>query len=542
MFQKTHILFPILVAILGLLSCEKHEEAPLSPEQREEQEYIEEQSLTITAENGIFYADNKDNEVTLFEGESGELSLSFDNNNGKVVFKDITLDFDRETQLTTPNVTLKGKTTTVNIYFTDCSEGFVTYNLKDVRTSSMYQYTYFIHTEKDMDTVDDTPEEEDNPEQEDTSSLHFAIENKRYILKDMPLDIEVTSNQVIDTLIDTHNLSLLIDNKETQYDINNKGNNLVLTCPSIPQEIGKHEVKLIVTPLNEDEKKSTLEAESVFSIVELHHQWFRDWGLTSEMYWFHDIFNTRDNKLTWLKVEIEGAEGAQPTFSVQDVTDGKDLKSYKNGLFLLEHPSRGEHTFNIRYTLGDIDTIVTDIKNVKDEYQCAMSIDGSCIYATTNGLYGTTADITTDFTVHAAVRAAIPYTKATTYAGSNYTCDEYEYVDFQWVKTSFRQMAETVFGTYTLQKGWINTALNWARGKMSSVAVLQNGASRWVTKNGEETIEYYTPVPYLQVAVYFEYKNSEGKNLDHAIWTFDCSNVKSWLEGNEIDLAVYLLN
>ena len=539
-YQKAQIPLLVLVTMLGLHSCEKYEEAPLVPEQTEEQEYIEDQRLMVTVAYGTLYADNQYNEVTLSEGESGELSLVFNNNNGRVVFRDITFDFAGETQLTTPNVTREGTTTTVYICFTDCSEGFVTYNLEDVRTSNLYQYTYCILTEKNTATQEDNSEEDDTPELEDSHPLHLTINNGRYLLKDSPLQIELSCNWDIDTLAATHTLSLQIDGKEIQFDTKTDKENFTLTCPSVPQETGKHEIK--VSAISSTEQEHVTEEKSVYYIVEPHHHWFRDREMTSEIYVFQNIFNDRKNTLSWLKVELDGTEGNQPMVTVHDKTEGTTLKKYGSNIFLLETPARGEHTFDITYRLANLDTTITDTKKIIDEFVCTPFISGSNIYATTSGPHGITADLTTDFTVYGVIRAVIPYTEAISEWGSNYTQDKYEYINFQWVKTTFQQKAGSTFRTFTVHEGWINTALKWSKSKMSGVTAQQNGASRWITKDGKEVVEYYTPIPFLQVALYYGYQNYEGKEPEYAIWSFDGSNIRAWLQENGIGLAEYLLN
>lgn len=550
LYQKAQIPLLVLVTMLGLHSCEKYEEAPLVPEQTEEQEYIEDQRLMVTVAYGTLYADNQYNEVTLSEGESGELSLVFNNNNGRVVFRDITLDFAGETQLTTPNVTREGTTTTVYICFTDCSEGFVTYNLEDVRTSNLYRYTYLIHTEKRTDKEEDSPQKEGEPddkdepeeEEEPLPPLHLTIENKRYISENTPLEIILSSNREIEELTGTYSISLQIDEKDTEFETEPKEDFIILTCPSVPQKTGRHSIKIKATPVNQSKEENTFETESVFYLVHPHHHWFRDRELTSEIYVFQNIFNDRKNTLSWFKVELDGTEGNQPMVTVHDKTEGTTLKKYGSNIFLLETPARGEHTFDITYRLANLDTTITDTKKVIDEFVCTPFISGSSIYATTSGPHGITADLTTDFTVYGVIRAVIPYTEAISEWGSNYTQDKYEYINFQWVKTTFQQKAGSTLRTFTIHEGWINTALKWSKAKMSGVTAQQNGASRWVTKDGKEVVEYYTPIPFLQVALYYGYQNYEGKEPEYAIWSFDGSNIRAWLQENGIGLAEYLLN
>ena len=77
---------------------------------------------------------------------------------------------------------------------------------------------------------------------------------------------------------------------------------------------------------------------------------------------------------------------------------------------------------------------------------------------------------------------------------------------------------------------------------MSGVTVQQNGASRWITKDGKEVVEYYTSIPFLQVALYYGYKNYEGKEPKYVIWSFDGSNIRAWFQENGIDYTEYLLN
>jgi len=54
-------------------------------------------------------------------------------------------------------------------------------------------------------------------------------------------------------------------------------------------------------------------------------------------------------------------------------------------------------------------------------------------------------------------------------------------------------------------------------------------------------IEYYTPVPYLEVAVYFKTDMSDGNNLDYALWSFRCENAEHWLKENGVSFKGYLL-
>ena len=545
MLRKNRIPVWALAVVLGLPSCEKHEEALPAPK-------VEEILLTVTTRSGTVSFENANETITLIEGESGKISLSFNNDQRRIEFDSVTPAFEDSTVVTPPDVIRKGEKTFVNIYFTKYSEGFVTYNLRDVYTNALVKYTYLFDTRKEDEPSEEThnneegqeDEDEDEPEeeeQEDTPPLHLTIKNSKYLLKETSLTIDLTCNQEIDQLHERYSFSVLIDNKEAEHKLNAKNEKLVFKCSALPQETGKHDIKVIATPTNEKKRDVTLEAMSVFYIVQPEQHWFRDNKMTSEMYYFHDIYNTMENKSSWLLTKLEGTDDAQPTVSVEDLTDGKDLKKNPNNVFILQRPSRGEHSFLIKYELEEFTTSVIDVKKVKDEYVCSVSIDGSSIYATLTGPNGNTADFTTDFTFHAVARAVIPYTNAASTGDYYYEEENYEYVNFQWVGTDFTQWNGTGYGTFTLHKGWINAALSWTKAKMSGVSASTNGASRWVNRSGTMVKEYYTPTPYLQVAAYVKAENHDGNNLDYVYWSFDFEKASSWLKEKGIAFQGYLL-
>ena len=541
MLRQNRIPVWALAVVLGLPSCEKHEEALPAPK-------VKEILLTVTTRNGTVSFENTNETITLIEGESGKISLSFNNDQRRIDFDSVTPAFEDSTVVTPPDVIRKGGKTFVNIYFTKYSEGFVTYNLRDVYTNALIKYTYLFDTRRKDEPSEETPDdkegqedESEEEEQEDTLSLHLTIKNSKYLLKETPLNIDLTCNQEIDQLHERYSFSVLIDNKETEHKLNAKNEKLVFKCSALPQEIGKHDIKIIATPTDEKKKDAALEAESVFHIVQPEQHWFRDDKMISEMYYFHDIYNTMEKKSSWLLAKLEGIDNAEPTVTVVDLTDGKDLKKNPSNVFILERPSRGEHSFLIKYELEEFKTSVIDVKKVKDEYVCSVSIDGSSIYATLTSPNGNTADFTTDFTFYAVARAVIPYTNATSTGDYHYEEDNYEYVNFQWVGTDYTQWNGTGYGTFTLHKGWINAALSWTKAKMSGISARTNGASRWVKYGSRMEKEYYTPVPYLEVAAYVKGDMSDGSNLDYAIWSFRFDEAIRWLNENGVSFHGYLL-
>lgn len=391
-----------------------------------------------------------------------------------------------------------------------------------------------------------------------TLSIDEYILINNEIKAEMDLSIEGESEQ---TLSDTWKLEVTIDDKPVDFSMRLTDNKTsVMSTNGSAQfsprsgkyqlvfngaklSTGQHVLRTMVSAPNIPEREVMLPAYSSipFCVFDPIGQWFRDADLQDEVYDHQYLFNESPDSRFYLKVSCDGTEERPTNVSVRDMTSGWMLPPAGAGVHILKSPSRGEHRFSVQGEMGETSFSLSLTKIIKDEYRCQISMDNDGIYAVTSGPNGSIADFTTNFTFNAVVRAVIPYTEAIVYAGDCFVQDEYEYENFQWVGTDFIQWNGSQYGQFVLQKGWIQTGLSWAKGKMTNVSARTNGASRWVERGGRMEIEYYTPVPYLEVAVYFKTDMSDGNNLDYALWSFRCENAERWLKENGVSFKGYLL-
>lgn len=406
-------------------------------------------------------------------------------------------------------------------------------------------------------------EDEENPTEPSISasttlSIDEYISIDSEIKFEMDLAIEGESEQMLSEI---WNLEVSIDDKPVDFSMLLTDNETVVTSTSGSAQFsprsgkyqlvftganpstGRHVLRTLVSVPNSPDRQFVAPAFSSasFHVFEAKCQWFYDSELQDESPDYHIFFNKSSDSRYYMKISCLGVDDIPKDVTVRDKTSGWMLPHAGDGVFILKSPTRGEHKFHISGTIGETPFSLSSTKVVKDAYRCVFSMDEDAICATTSGPYGDVADFTTNFTLYAVARAVIPYTEATIFAGEYFDQDNYEYEEFQWVEKEFTQWVGTAYGQVVLQKGWIQTALSWARGKMSGVTVRTDGASRWVERDGKMEKEYYTPVPYLQIAAYVKGEVDNGIKLDYVYWDFEFNDARRWLNENGVSLVAYLL-
>ena len=219
---------------------------------------------------------------------------------------------------------------------------------------------------------------------------------------------------------------------------------------------------------------------------------------------------------------------------------GKDLREEKAlSSYILSYQSRGTRRIDItvKTKASEEYKFQTEVR-CEDEYGCAVKCDGSTISAVVSGP-SQTAEATVSYHIDGGIIAVIPYTEAIELGGGYYEVGKYEYTDLQWVEKSFEQKKGTAFGEKVLQSGWIQTAMSWAKSKLSDIKVTPGKASRWKNQGGKMVKEYYTPKPYLLVKLYIKAIVTEASQADYIVLSYDFENLKAYLDRNGVELLVY---
>lgn len=539
------------VLALSLYCCQSKPEFDIPPFH---DEFLP--TLTIRIGSNNIYSVYPDETFVFSDDCSGELEFSFRDSERAADFIYIKPILNKG-ELTPLRIRKKNNTILASCDFLQALDGELVFcvSAQDPKAEvSEYRYHFKLNNEEDNDEPQDTGHD---------SMADISLSLKKYIqIDNSSLNAQLSINVLGENSTANWQIELLIDNKPIDFFVQTENEGKIenfsstekairflprsgvyqIKTDGLKLELGKHDIRILVSEIKTTGYlRKISDIQSSFRVFKPQARWYYDAALQNECGEYNYFFNESTNSRFYLKLTCEGADGAMVSATVRDITEGKTVPTLGDGVFVLSASSRGEHRFSVKGEIGDTTFSLSLTKIIKDEYRCCLFINNDGIYATTSGPKTNTADFTTNFTFYAVVRAVIPYTEAIIYAGDYFVQDKYEYENFQWVGTDFVQWSGTQYGQFVLQKGWIQTGLSWARGKMSGVSARTNGASRWVKYGNRMEKEYYTPVPYLEVAAYVKGDMSNGSNLDYAIWSFRFDEAIRWLNENGVSFHGYLL-
>lgn len=230
--------------------------------------------------------------------------------------------------------------------------------------------------------------------------------------------------------------------------------------------------------------------------------------------------------------EIENA-----TLRCDDAKMVSVKESGKIGSWIFKNPVAGVKNFEITIRTPDRVFTLPLKATVGKRYTLEFRIDGSNLYAVHTGP-GKGPDIPLDFRIYAVLRGVIPYTTAVKNANGYELRKDYEYHDFQWLKKEWSLTKGDAYRTETLQQGWINTAINYAKTKLKGLKAESGRATRWVKKNGVMVEEYYTPTPYLRLDCYIFLNEDNGVNMDYVDLELKYDSVSEFMKGHGAELIV----